>query len=172
MSNDKNQPPELRRNYKHVLDAATRIVKEEGPATFWRGSAPFVQRAMLVGVCQVGTLDQGKELYDTKLGIKRGTYLNIFCASFTSGLLYSLITMPFESAKNRMAFQRPDPVTKQLPYRTTFQTMSSVAGKEGVLSLWNGFLPYYGRCGGHTVLMFIFVDLLRNAAKQSAPAGP
>ena len=28
-----------------------------------------------------------------------------------------------------------------------------VAKNEGVLALWKGFLPYYLRCGGHTVLM-------------------
>ena len=63
-----------------------RITKEEGVATFWRGSAPFVQRAMLVGVCQVGTFDQGKQMYEEKFGIKRGTIFNVFCAAMTSGL--------------------------------------------------------------------------------------
>ena len=38
----------------------------------------------------------------------RGTYGNVFCASMTSGLVYSLVTMPFETAKNLMAFQKPD----------------------------------------------------------------
>ena len=33
----------------------------------------------------------------------------------------------------------------------------------GVRSLWNGFPPYYLRCGGHTVSMFIFVEYLRSA---------
>lgn len=164
MSTDTQLPPESRRNYKNVADAASRIIKEEGISTFWRGSAPFVQRAMLVGVCQVGTLDQGKEIYERKLGIMRGTYMNVFCAAMTSGLLYSLITMPFESCKNRMAFQKPDPNTGKLMYTSTVQTMKSVAAKEGVLSLWNGFFPYYTRCGGHTVLMFVFVDMLRNFA--------
>lgn len=36
-------------------------------------------------------------------------YKNVFAASMSSGLLYSLITMPFESAKNRMAAQKPGP---------------------------------------------------------------
>lgn len=27
------------------------------------------------------------------------------------GRLYSVVTMPFETAKNRMAFQKPDPTT-------------------------------------------------------------
>ncbi len=38
---------------------------------------------------------------------------------------------------------------------------AQVAKAEGTLSLWNGYLPYYGRCGGHTVLMFLFVAELR-----------
>merc|ERR1719297_520677 len=48
LSNDGTLPLKERRNYKNVVDTATRIVKEEGVPTFWRGSAPFVQRAMLV----------------------------------------------------------------------------------------------------------------------------
>ena len=43
----------------------------------------------------------------------------VFGASMTSGLLYSVITMPFETTKNRMAFQRPDPTTGILPYRSS-----------------------------------------------------
>ena len=163
MSNDSTLPLEQRRNYKGVADAFTRIAAEEGPRTFFSGCVPFVQRAMLVGIVQVGTFDQFKESYEVYTGVKRGTYGNVGLAAFTSGLLYSLVTMPFESAKNRMAFQTKDPKTGQLPYKSTFQTIGSVAKAEGVLSLWGGFAPYYLRCGGHTVSMFIFVEALRGA---------
>ena len=103
---------------------------------------------MLVGIVQVGTFDQNKELYDRYAGLKRGTYPNVFAAAFTSGLLYSIISkidtfsicravrlanpksitisaMPFESAKNRMAFQKPD-ANGVLPYRSTFQVRPSL----------------------------------------------
>jgi solute carrier family 25 oxoglutarate transporter 11 len=53
MSNDSQMPVESRRNYKSVFDCAVRIARDEGISTFWRGSAPFVNRAMLVGVTQV-----------------------------------------------------------------------------------------------------------------------
>ena len=43
----------------------------------------------------------------------------------------------------------------------------AVAAADGVLSLWWGFLPYYGRCGGHTVTMFIFVDQIRSAYRKT-----
>ena len=92
----------------------------------------------------------------------RGTYGNVFCASMTSGLVYSLVTMPFETAKNLMAFQKPD-ARGALAYRATGQTILAVARSRGVLTLWNGFPPYYIRCGGHTVTMFVFVEWLRHA---------
>jgi hypothetical protein len=60
MSNDKTLAPEKRRNYSGVADAGARILKEEGVSAFWRGSGAFVQRAMVVGVCQVGSFDQLK----------------------------------------------------------------------------------------------------------------
>ena len=28
-------------------------------------------------------------------------------------------------------------------------------------ALWSGFLPYYARCGGHTVFMFIILEQMR-----------
>lgn len=54
LSNDATLPPEKRRNYTGVTNAFSRIIKEEGPKAFFSGSAPFVNRAMLVGVVQVG----------------------------------------------------------------------------------------------------------------------
>lgn len=54
LSNDATLPADKRRNYSGVVNAFTRIMKEEGGMTFFSGSGPFVSRAMLVGVVQVG----------------------------------------------------------------------------------------------------------------------
>jgi solute carrier family 25 oxoglutarate transporter 11 len=160
MANDNSLPAAERRNYKNIFDAFLRIRSEEGVRTFWRGSAPFVNRAMLVGVCQVATYDQFRQLY-ASMGLPLTGFSNFFTASMSAGLFYSIVTMPLETSKNRMAFQKPD-ASGALKYRTTLQTIGSVAKTEGVIKLWSGFLPYYGRCGGHTVTMFIFVEFLRN----------
>lgn len=124
MSNDSSLPEAERRNYKGVVDTVTRITKEEGISAFWRGSNPFVTRAMMVGVFQVATLDQFKELYCNWLGQKKNSIPNVFCSAMTSGLIYSLATMPLEASKNRMASQKPDPKTGKLPYTGTFQTLA------------------------------------------------
>ncbi|KAJ3615552.1 hypothetical protein Zmor_016332 [Zophobas morio] len=67
MSNDSSLPSGDQRKYRHIIDCATRIWREEGVRTFWRGSLPFVNRAMVVGVCQVGTYDQFLSIF-SKLG--------------------------------------------------------------------------------------------------------
>lgn len=103
ISNDSTLPVDKRRNYKGVADAFARILREEGPKTFFSGSGPFVNRAMVVGAVQVGTYDQFRGMFKD-MGVKN-ELLNVFYASMTSGLIYSIATMPLEAAKNRMAFQ-------------------------------------------------------------------
>ena len=159
MTNDINLPVEKRRNYTGVFNALGRIFREEGPKAYFNGSGPMVNRAMMVGAVQVGSLDQFKSTYKS-MGIT-GKFSNVFASAMSSGLLYSLVTMPLESAKNRMAFQKPDPTTGKLLYTSTIQTLTSVAAKEGVLKLWTGFAPYYIRCGGHTVAMFVSMEYIR-----------
>lgn len=163
MANDSTLPVADRRNYKNVFDTAGRIVKEEGVTGFWRGSNPFVARAMMVGVFQVATLDQFKELFTDLLGQRKDSIPNVFCSAMTSGLVYSVATMPLEACKNRMANQKRDPITKELPYKGIVQTMQKISASEGFMALYNGFFPYYIRCGGHTVAMFIAVQVLRDA---------
>ena len=206
MSNDASLPAAERRGYSSVFNAVTRITAEEGPAAFYRGSQPFVMRAMVVGGTQVATYDQLKGIYSS-LGVPDGLP-NQFCSSMSAGLIYSIITMPLETAKNRMAFQSADPATGKLPCThasiglerhtrththqhtrtahdltlylvsslacthtvytdtSTFQTCTKVASAEGIFSLWYGFLPYYGRCGGHTVTMFVAVDQIRTIYRK------
>ena len=162
MSNDSSLPVSERRNYTSVVDTASRIIKEEGVAAFWRGSSPFVTRAMFVGVFQVATLDQFKGMFAHYFNQRNNSIPNVFCAAMTSGFIYSLATMPLEACKNRMASQKPDPTTGQLRYRGIVQTLTRVSAEEGFLTLYNGFFPYYLRCGGHTVAMFVMVQVIRD----------
>jgi solute carrier family 25 oxoglutarate transporter 11 len=166
MSNDKTLPLDERRNYKNVFDTASRVIKEEGVSAFWRGSNPFVSRAMMVGIFQVATLDQFKDYYAARFDQVKNSVSNVFCAAMTSGLIYSIATMPLEATKNRMASQKRMP-NGQLPYTGILQTLTKISSQEGVLSLFNGFLPYYLRCGGHTVSMFVFIQLMRDAYATS-----
>ena len=180
MSNDAALPVQQRRGYSSVFDAIVRIAREDGFSAFYRGSQPFVTRAMVVGGTQVATYDQFKQLYAPYLG---NGLSNTVSSSMSAGLIYSVITMPLETAKNRMAFQKAD-AAGMLPYKSTVQTVSTIARTEGVLALWNGFWPYYGRCGGCDLHRSpsISIDLHRYhlialdcpimGAAEGAPAAP
>lgn len=159
LSNDSNLPKESRRNYKGVTNAFSRILAEEGPAAFFRGSGPFVNRAMVVGAVQVGTYDQFRGVYK-RMGFTHDLQ-NVFCAAMTSGLIYATVTMPLETCKNRMAFQKADSNGK-LPFTSTPQALKKIVAEDGLLRLWAGFPPYYLRCGGHTVGMFMFIQWIRS----------
>ena len=69
----------------------------------------MVQRACVAGAIQVGTYDQFRETF-SKMGVK-DTFTNVFYASMASGLLFAGFSMPLETAKNKMAFQKADPIT-------------------------------------------------------------
>lgn len=166
MSNDTALPVAERRNYRNVADCAVRMAREEGIGSYWRGSMPFVNRAMMVGAFQVGFFDQFKSVYKS-LGVREGFY-NTFCAAMTAGLIYSIATNPLETAKNRMAAQKPLK-DGTLKYATTVKTITTVAGEEGVMMLWKGFMPYYLRCGGHTVGMFVAIEQLRSWYRTYQP---
>ena len=164
ISSDSQLPVEKRRNYTGLTNAFRRILTEEGPGTFFRGCGSFVSRAMLVGAVQVGTYDQFRGTFKS-WGITNPT-MNVYAASMTSGLLYSIVTMPFETAKNRMASQKSDPVPNVSAWKRAIRTITTIAKSESVLRLWAGFSPYYLRCGGHTVFMFMAVEWLRKAYQK------
>jgi solute carrier family 25 oxoglutarate transporter 11 len=60
MQGDGLLPVTQRRNYRNVTHALSRIVREEGVMTLWRGSFPTIQRAMLVTASQLAVYDQAK----------------------------------------------------------------------------------------------------------------
>lgn len=61
MTADGRLPKELRRNYKHVFDALSKIRKDEGVQGLWRGTVSSVFRAMTANMTQLMSYDSAKE---------------------------------------------------------------------------------------------------------------
>ncbi|XP_026318407.1 mitochondrial 2-oxoglutarate/malate carrier protein-like [Hyposmocoma kahamanoa] len=152
MTADGRLPKEQRRNYKNVVDALARIVKEEGVLKLWRGATPTVARAMVVNAAQLSTYSQAREMI--AVYISEGILLH-FCASMISGLVTTIASMPVDIIKTKI--QNAEKGQSQM------SVVTNLIRKEGVFSLWKGFLPYYARLGPHTVLTFIFLEQM-NAA--------
>jgi len=58
------RPEAERRNYKNVFDALTRIIKEEGVTSLWRGCVPTIFRAGLMNMGMVAPYEEVKERID------------------------------------------------------------------------------------------------------------
>lgn len=58
MQADSTLPPDQRRNYKGVVDAMVRTVKEDGAVGLFRGGGPTVVRAMALNMGMLASNDQ------------------------------------------------------------------------------------------------------------------
>eukprot|EP00045_Choanoeca_perplexa_P003335 m.29937 g.29937 ORF g.29937 m.29937 type:complete len:302 (+) comp11989_c1_seq3:170-1075(+) len=165
MSSDGSLPAAERRGYTGVGNALTRIAKEEGVATLWRGCAPTVARAMVLNATQLASYSEAKQAIKRRTDMPDGVKLH-FCASMISGLLTTLASMPVDIVKTRIQNMK---VVNGVPeYKNGLDVLTKIVAKEGFFSLWKGFVPYYSRLGPHTVLTFIFLEQLNQAYQRFA----
>ncbi|CAG2174680.1 unnamed protein product [Oppiella nova] len=163
MTSDGRLPAAERRNYTNVFNALSRITREEGVLTLWRGCVPTITRAMVVNAAQLASYSQSKQ---TLLSTKYFSD-NIMChfmASMISGLFTAGVSMPVDIAKTRL--QNMKIIAGKPEYKNAFDVIARVVRNEGVLALWKGFTPYYGRVGPHTVLAFIFLEQANQSYKR------
>nr|CAH7754356.1 unnamed protein product [Callosobruchus chinensis] len=160
MTADGRLPPAERRNYSNVFNALSRIVKEEGVLTLWRGAVPTMGRAMVVNAAQLASYSQAKQLLVENLKLSEGIFLH-FVASMISGLITTAASMPVDIAKTRI--QNMKTIDGKPEFKGPLDVLGKVIRNEGVFALWKGFMPYYFRLGPHTVLTFIFLEQM-NAA--------
>lgn len=157
LSTDGQLPVDQRRGYKNAFDAIYRIGREEKVTSLWKGAAPTVIRAMVVNAAQLASYSQAKESLIATKYFSEGIFLH-FCASMFSGFVTTIASMPVDIVKTRI--QRSSVKANALVI------FGDIIKKEGVLSLWKGFTPYYARLGPHTVLTFIFLEQFNTQYKK------
>ncbi|XP_013192314.1 mitochondrial 2-oxodicarboxylate carrier [Amyelois transitella] len=75
---------------------------------------------------------------------------------FTSGVLGSVINIPFDVAKSRI--QGPQPVLGVVKYKSTIGAISLVYKEEGYRALYKGLLPKVLRLGPGGAIMLVVYD--------------
>ena len=159
MSADNKLPADdpNRRNYKGVLDALTRIAREEGVTTLWEGAAPTVARAVLLNAGQLAVYSQAKQMVSDNTPVKADILGGIplqFCSSLISGLFAVGFSCPADVLKSRMQNMRPG------EFSGVVDCGKKLVQAEGVGALWKGFTPAYIKLAPHTVISFIILDNL------------
>lgn len=159
MTADGRLPPAERRNYTNVVNALTRIIREEGVLALWRGCIPTMGRAIIVNMAQLVSYSQAKGYLLKTVEMKEGIGLH-FTASMISGLITTIASMPVDIAKTRI--QNMKSISGKPEYSGAIDVIVKVIKNEGLFKLWKGFVPYYCRLGPHTVLTFIFLEQINS----------
>ncbi|XP_065220669.1 mitochondrial 2-oxoglutarate/malate carrier protein [Planococcus citri] len=157
MTADGRLPEAERRNYKSVVDALTKITKQEGVFQLWRGAIPTMGRSMVVNGAQLASYSQAKEFL-MSTGYFKDNIMCHFTSSMISGLITTAASMPVDIAKTRI--QNMKIIDGKPEYTGTVDVLKKILKNEGVFALWKGFTPYYARLGPHTVLTFIILEQL------------
>jgi len=154
---DAAAPVNQRRGYTSLGNAISRIIKEEGAGTLWRGIIPAITRAAALNLGMMAPYDKTKNLLAPYLGYTRTNYL---LASAVSGFCGSFCSLPFDNAKVKMQKMKPGADGK-MPYSGLFDCIAKTAKREGVTGLWAGFIPFYALIGPHSMLTLLISDALR-----------
>lgn len=159
MQADGRLPMSQRRNYKGVVDAITKMSREEGVASLWRGSSLTVNRAMIVTASQLASYDQIKEAILDRgvMGDGLGTHVS---ASFAAGFVASVASNPVDVIKTRVMNMKVEPGAAP-PYSGALDCALKTIRAEGPMALYKGFIPTISRQGPFTVVLFVTLEQVR-----------
>lgn len=86
---------------------------------------------------------------------------------FASGMLGSVVNIPFDVAKSRI--QGPQPQEGIVKYRSTFPTIATVYREEGFAALYKGLTPKVMRLAPGGAIMLITYDYVYEAIDKYFP---
>ena len=154
---DNALPMAQRRGYTGLINAFSRIIKEEGAGTLWRGIMPAICRGMAVNFGMLVPYEKCKTLLAPYLGYTRKNYLT---SSAIAGFAASFCCLPFDNIKVRLQRMKIN-ADGTKPYKGVIDCFAKCAKNEGFFSLWSGFLPFYLFIGSHSMLALLISDSLR-----------
>lgn len=160
MSADSSLAPELRRNYKNVVDCCMRIIKEEGIASLWKGSTPTIVRATSLSGATLGCYSESKErlteYFPQYFGKDSGpTWLvSTLFASFVA----TTVSTPFDVVKSRIQ-NMPTPKTGEKPlYSGMLNCFATSIKAEGPLVVFKGFIPAFLKLTPYNIISLTLTE--------------
>lgn len=163
MQADHTLPPELRRNYRNVVHALVQTAREEGFRGVWKGCAPTVVRAMALNMGALASYDHTKEAIMRLAGPGRadgGEKLGILGASFTSGLVGSVFSLPFDYVKTQIQRMKAD-AHGNLPFAGPLDCARTTLAKHGPLRFYAGLPTYSMRIAPMITLTWLIIEGLK-----------
>ncbi|KAK9897638.1 mitochondrial carrier [Cystobasidium minutum MCA 4210] len=153
MISDVNRPAEQQHKYKHAIQGVTRVVKEEGAMSLFRGLGPNVTRAILMNSSQLASYDFFKRLL-LKSGYFSDNLVTHFAGGLLAGTVATTVCAPFDVLKSR--------IMNSSGNETVTQIIRGSFAKEGLSWCFRGWTPAWIRLAPNSLIIFISLEQLRN----------
>lgn len=157
MQNDIKLPYDFRRNYHHVIDGMTTVIRYEGVRALFNGTSLATSRAVLMTIGQLSMYDQYKYslLNDS---VFRGFFVDNFVthilASLSAGATATTLTLPLDVIKTRYMNETIG------RYKGFVDVAKSIYQDYGLVGFYRGIVPAFVRLAPQTVLTFVFLENL------------
>lgn len=159
MQADGRLPLQERLNYRGVGDAIVSMVRKEGISSLWIGSAPTIQRAMLVTASQLASYDYFKFTIISNNILEDGISTHMV-ASFSAGFVASITSNPIDVVKTRLMSMKIRNGQRR-PYNGSIDCALKTVRLEGPLALYKGFVPTVARQGPFAMVLFVSLEQIR-----------
>lgn len=150
----------LPKRYSGMVDAFFSIIKEEGVLGLWTGVGPTMGRATALAAAELATYDEVKGQLKSKVGMQDGLPLTL-CTAFASGYVSTVASSPFDVVKSRVMGQPLNPDGTGKLYSGMVDCFVKSSQAEGVMSLYNGFWPNFGRVVPRVTIVFVVMEQLK-----------
>jgi len=135
---------------------AAQLYKNQGIAGFYRGLETNVMRACVLNASKMATYDAAKTPVSQTLGLKRSHPAVVFCASVIAGSVMTLCVSPFDMLRTKLMSQSTD---KKI-YTGFADCIVKTISKDGLLSLYRGFIPIWGRFAPSATIQLLTIETL------------
>lgn len=157
MQADMTLPEAQRRHYTGFMNAFSRIVREEGFFSLWRGSSPTIIRAVVLNLAMLAPFDECKERLNKIFGKEDNIEIRL-ASSAIAGFLAAFCSLPFDNLKTKLQKMKYCENAKAYPYKNIADCFQKSVKNEGGFKLWAGFMTYYTRIAPHAMTTLLLQD--------------
>jgi hypothetical protein len=129
---------------------------DQGIGGFYRGVEANILRACVLNATKMGVYDLTKGFVADKSGWDRKDIRTSFCSSFVAGFFMTITVSPFDRIRTNLMNQ---PTDKKI-YDGLVDCAVKTIKRDGVTSLWRGFIPIWARFAPQATLQLLGLEYL------------
>lgn len=145
--------------YSGMIDAVTKIIKNEGPLALYNGLESTLWRHILWNAGYFGCIFQIRAILP-KANNNRAKVVNDLISGAIGGTIGTILNTPMDVVKSRI--QNSPKVAGSVPkYNWAWPATMTVLGEEGFAALYKGFIPKVLRLGpGGGILLVVYTAVI------------